>query len=692
MLIRQSAAIAALLALPVMAGAQDTQDEQQEPDEIVVLGRAVNTASTRIEVKREMLVDTATALKDIPGANVNRNGLVTGIAQYRGMFGDRVTVGIDNIGIISGGPNAMDTPLSYMSPMITEELVVDRGIASVSRAPESIGGFINTRLARGQFNSGRMGLSGTVGTRFADNGDVSTTAGRLTLANDRHRVSLVTEIDSGNDLATPEGKIRPSGLNRERYDLSYAFGGEDTQVMVYAGRLDTTDTGTPALPMDIRFIETDIYGAKFATAITETFGIEANVSYNDVEHLMDNFTLRGAPMPPMFRQNFATGSGSQFNLAGVFDLAESQLRIGVDGIFAEHDSVITNPNNAAFQVNNFNDVQRDVIGVFAEWTRDFGESDVELGLRYKQVEASAGEVGATGMPNPMGMNVGMLADAFNAAERDLDWGTVDVVLKYRADLSDRTEWILELGSKTRAPAYQELYLWLPLQATGGLADGRTYIGDLTLDAERSNEIVVGITSSLGDFSFSPQVFYRDVSDYIQGVPSTNMMANMISTMMSGRPALQFANVDAEIWGADIAWKYELSDRWFVDGIATYTRGRRTDVSDNLYRLAPLNGSIGLTYAAPNWSVKPELVVYAKQDKVSAFNDEQPTPGYEIVNVAFAWNPLEALRVEARVDNLLDETYQDHLTGINRAMGSDIPVGTRLYGVERTVSAGFIFSF
>ena len=52
---------------------------------------------------------------------------------------------------------------------------------------------------------------------------------------------------------------------------------------------------------------------------------------------MDNFTLRGAPMPPMFRQNFATGSGSQYSLAGVFDLADSELRIGLDGIV--HDRV-----------------------------------------------------------------------------------------------------------------------------------------------------------------------------------------------------------------------------------------------------------------------------------------------------------------------------------------------------------------
>ena len=119
---------------------------------------------------------------------------------------------------------------------------------------------MNTRLARGEFSSNRFDVSGTIGTRFADNGDVSTTAGRITAATDSHRVSLVTEIDTGNDLSTPEGKIRPSGLRRDRYDLSYAYGGENTQFMIYGGRLDTTDTGTPALPMDIRFIETDLYG------------------------------------------------------------------------------------------------------------------------------------------------------------------------------------------------------------------------------------------------------------------------------------------------------------------------------------------------------------------------------------------------------------------------------------------------
>lgn len=193
----QKAAFAALILIPAVSAGQVSTSAGEAPDEIVVVGRSVITTSTRVEVSREMLVDSAVVLKDIPGANVNTNGMITGIAQYRGMFGDRVAIDIDNLGFISGGPNAMDTPLSYMSPMITEELVVERGIASVSRAPESIGGYINTKLARGAFGDESFGPSGSLGTRYADNGKISTTAARLTLANARNRVSFVAELDEG---------------------------------------------------------------------------------------------------------------------------------------------------------------------------------------------------------------------------------------------------------------------------------------------------------------------------------------------------------------------------------------------------------------------------------------------------------------------------------------------------------------
>ena len=679
--------------LPVAAGAQQPASEvETDVDEVIVVGRSVSTGLAQIAVDHEMLVDTATVLKDIPGANVNANGPVTGIAQYRGMYGDRISVVIDHLGVVSGGPNAMDAPLSYASPMITGDLTVTRGIPSVSLAPESIGGHVSLRLARGEFSQADPEFSGFVGTRYSGNGNVSTTAGRLTLAGNSHKVSLIAEVDDGDDISTPVGVVRPSRLHRERMDLSYAYSGDGTELQLYGGRLETDETGTPALPMDIRFIKTDLAGANGAVEINDRFSLNARVGWNDVQHLMDNFGLRQAPMPMAQRQNYTTGTGGQVSVGADLGLTNSVLALGIDKTTANHEATITNPNNAMFRVDNFVDVDRDVTSVFAEWQSDGERDDFELGLRFKRVEANAGEVSASGMMGGMGTNVAILADEFNAADRDLGWDTVDAVAKYRLRVATGSEWRFELGSKTRAPSYQELYLWLPLQATGGLADGRSYIGGLGLDAERSNEISIGYGRDVGRVTISPQVFYRRVDGYIQGIPSTNMVANMVSQMMTGNPALEFSNVDAEIYGFDLAWKVELADHWYLDGIASYARGRRTDIGDNLYRLAPPNASLGVTWENSALAVTTEVIGYVRQDKVSAFNNEQPTAGYGLVNAALAWNPVETLRLEARVDNLFDKTYQDHVAGINRANGSDIPVGERLYGAERTLSAGIIFSF
>ena len=686
----KTAAVVAALLAPAIAAAQSSSNE--DVDEVVVIGHTVSTSLAKIEVDREMLVDTATVLKNIPGANVNANGPVTGIAQYRGMYGDRVSVVIDQLGVVSGGPNAMDAPLSYVSPMIAGELAVTRGIASVSLAPESIGGHVETTLSRGNFETESGDLSGFVGTRYRGNGSVSTSAGRVTFAGERHKMSLLAELDEGDDVDTPVGTIRPTRLHRERSDVSYAFAGDRAEVLLFAGRLDTTDTGTPALPMDIRFIETDLVGAQLEFEVSDRTAVRGGFAWNDVAHLMDNFGLRAAPMAPMYRQNLATGSGGHLNLEAEIASAAGDLVIGFDGIASDHDATISNPNNAMFRIANFAGVERDLTSLFAEWRGSGERADVEFGLRVKRVEAVAGDVSASGIMDPMGSNVDLLADAFNAANRDLRFDSVDAVAKYRYKSDNGAEWHIELGSKTRAPSYQELYLWLPLQATGGLADGRSYIGSLDLEEERSNEISLGFGKTTGRFSVSPQVFYRRVDGYIQGVPSSNMVANMVAQMMTGAPALQFANVDAEIWGADIAWKIELGDSWYLDGIATYARGQRRDVSDNLYRLAPPNASVAVTHQRDGLAVTAEVVGYAKQDKVSAFNAEQATPGYALANALLVWEPRGELRFEARVENLFDRAYQDHVAGINRAAGSDIPVGERLYGAGRTVSVGAIWSF
>ena len=692
---------AAMALLPLSSAGQDINHESNEKtdtteklEEIIVLGRSISMQSASVKVEKQMVMDTASTLKQMPGADVNVNGRVTGIAQYRGMYGDRVAVTIDGLGMIGGGPNAMDTPLSYVSPMITEALVLERGIPGVASAPESVGGHVDAKLARGSFSdSADFGLAGTLGTRYSGNGNSSTSVGRITAANASHKLSLIAEADRADDISTPAGNIFPSRLSRDRADVSYAFSDNNTEFLLFAGILDTEDAGTPALAMDISIIDTQIYGTRFRTDLTPNVLVDASIGYNDVYHEMDNFSLRTAPDNPMgYRQNTATGSGTNFEVAATMGIGDNSLRFGVDGRMAAHESLISNPENPMFLIENFSEVQRDLVGVFAVWQRSTDDSDWELGLRFNEITSDAGTVSASGLMGMMGDAADALASSFNDAARDNRFSNIDAVAKYRRPVFANAELHLELGSKMRAPSYQELFLWLPLQATGGLADGRNYIGNLDLESERSNEINIGLGWSGGKFEISPQIFFKKVDNYIQGVPSNNMAANMLSVMMSGAVALEFANVDAEIYGFDLAWKYQVTDKVFLDGLAAYTRGRRTDVDDNLYRLAPLNASVAVNYVAANWAAKTEVIGYAQQDKVSAFNGEQPSAGYGVLNASATWNPWEAVRLEGRVDNLFDRSYQNHLAGVNRVAGSDIPVGTKLYGAERTFSAGLIVSF
>lgn len=694
---RRRAALAVCLAAAwTAAGAAESirtdAPTTGELEEITVVGRRISMDEAVIEPSPGMRVDTAQMLRRAPGANVNTNGRLTGIAQYRGLYGDRVAVSLDGLCPVGGGPNAMDAPLSYAPPMILEALRVERGVPGVASVAEGIGGHVDARLERGTFADTRtFAADGRIASRYGNNGDTHTSAGRLTITNTNHRLSLVSQLDRSDDIDTPAGTIRPSALSRDRHDVSYAWRGTATEIMGFAGRLDTADTGTPSLPMDIRYIDTDLYGLS-ATHRLGTITLEARAGYNDVDHVMDNYTLRAGPPPAAERRNHTRGRGGSFGFSARIPVAGSELALGVDGRTATHDAVITNPNDTAFRIDNFVDVERDLAGLFAEWRTVTGSSEWELGMRFNRVSTDAGAVSVSGLSDMMAAGADRLAEAFNAADRSLDFRNLDLVASYRHTLSRRLTATVEFGSRTRAPSYQELYLWLPLQATGGLADGRTYIGNLGLDSERSNEVNVGLSWTAERLTVAPQAYYRRIDDYIQGVPAGDMTANMIASMMSGAPALEFSNVDAAIYGMDVAWRYGLTDTLALDGTASLVRGTRRDTDDHLYRLAPDNIAVGLTYRRQTVTLRSELVVAARQDRVAAYNGEQETPGYGLVNVELVWAALPALTFEAAVENVLDREYRDHLTGINRAGGSAIPVGDRLPGPGRSVTAGFSWQF
>jgi iron complex outermembrane receptor protein len=155
-------------------------------------------------------------------------------------------------------------------------------------------------------------------------------------------------------------------------------------------------------------------------------------------------------------------------------------------------------------------------------------------------------------------------------------------------------------------------------------------------------------------------------------------------MMGGAPPLQYANVDAEFYGADLAYEWRLSEAWLLRGNLGYVRGKRRDDGDNLYRIAPLSSFLEVVYSNERWYVSVQNVAAARQDRVADYNDEQVTPGWGIVHLRAGLQLNDTFGIAAGIENLADRVYQDHLGGYNRVRESDIPVGERLYGVGRNV--------
>lgn len=623
--------------------------------------------------------DSAELLRAAPGADVNSNGPLTGIAQYRGMFGNRIAVQVNGSTLSAGGPNWMDPPLSYAPSALLESLVVYRGIAPVSAGQETIGGVINATTWSGDFANAGPEFNGKLraGAQSINDGDLM--SGMAVFATRNHRVKLSAFTESAGDAEYPGGTILPTRFERDRVDVGYGFNTGNLTLQFDYGRNETGDSGTPSLPMDIEYIDSDMYSVR-GDYEDDTWRVTVRLYGSDIGHGMTNYHLRTAPMSgAMWRRNVATGDNAGFSVA----VETAAWKFGFDGHDEAHNSDTGNPNNPMFFVVNFNEAERRIVGAFVERRFEPADSwDIEAGIRINHVEMDADPVDGT--PAMMMPPAAALRERFNEADRSTADDNLSWVLKAHFQASDALRWYGGVSRKMRTASYQERYLWLPLEATAGLADMRTYTGNIGLQPEVSHEIEAGFDFASERLAIAPRIFYRKVDDYIQGTVSSNMNAVMFVSMMNmmsgtGRPApLEFNNVDAILYGTDLDWRFDINGSWSLNGVLSYVRGKRDDIDDNLYRISPLHAIVGISYDARDWGLALQTHLYDAQDDVSATNGEQATPGYAMFDANGYVVLWDRLKLGFGIDNLADRRVESHLGGYNRVMGHpDIAVGDRL---------------
>lgn len=687
----RGASLAALctLALPAhqLAAAQTADHANVFREVIVVTGELTDTPTTLVEAPLEKPVDGADAaslLARMPGGARNGNGPLSGQVQYRGLYGERLNLRVDSQRFASGGPNLMDPVFHYAPTTLLSAIEFDRGVSPVRDGPGLAGGANAIFKQVGFSQGGDLNIGWDITTQGRTVDDSAAIGGVAGASTDTVRFNVLGAYESGGDASFDGGEIRGTRYERGVYGVSAGarLGGQTFGMDVR--RQNTGPSGNPPFPMDIRYFDADFARVTWAGEFGD-LDMDVMAHFADVAHAMNNYDLRPGPAAAMLRETYA-GSTTRGLEAGLsMPLGGGTLRVGADGDVVDRSIEITNPANPNFRIGNIPDVKMQRAGAFGEWTGAIGPVSGELGMRVDRHVAEAGLAWA-GSAVPAG--VVNLANVFNAADRSHETTTVDAVARLWSDVGGGFTWRGVLAHKTRAPGYLERFAWLPTSASGGLADGNIYIGDMNLDPERAIIGEIGFDYAAAGFYIRPTVFVRQIDDYIQGVPFDatpgvlNTPQEMVASMNGDPTPLRFANVDARLYGVDLDAGVRLGGGWRIDAVASYVRGERRDIDDNLYRVSPPSLTAGLSYDAAKWSATVETRVAAEQDDVSVTNSEAATDGYALLNLYGDWLVTRGVRLSAGVENVLDERYEDHLGGYNQIGGSDVPLGERLPGVGR----------
>ncbi len=680
-----SIAIATALSLPAIAYA-----DTEQLTTIVVEGSSSRPGSMAMAPDSSGLKDTAALLEKVPGANINRNGPLTGIPQYRGMAGPRINVSIDGANMKEVGPNSMDPSLSHVPAALTESLTVYRGIAPVSSGIDTIGGSMKMESKKGSFAEGddKYEFDGALSTGYSSVDSGYYVAGFSSIANDNHKIHIGATKEEGNDYKYADGTVRPSSYDRQALVVGYEYQNKGHEFGFNFTDNNTNNTGTPALPMDIGYIDGGLYNFDYNWDMGNGYKLETNFYYQNMSHFMSNYesrtpgnmTMPNGMVMPMYMDNTTTVKGGGWDIAMTMPMGSGDLKVGFTGDKSNHEAdmrgqMMMMPTDASMKTTVFNGIERSRYSFFGEWKSDLtNKLSTELGMRYTYTNSISGDVSTQ---NPM---MQPMAAAFNGKNRDLDFHGVDLVamLRYAA----RSDLDLEIGfaRKTRAPSYQELYIWSPSEATSGLADNRTYRGNLDLELETAYQFEFGADWHTDNAYFAPRAFYHYVDGYIQGSPLTD--ASGAPVMNNGKQVLQFENTNAHIYGVDLETGYVITENWRLDGGLNYVGGRQADGGGYLYRMAPFNGRAQVTFEHSGFMASIEGVGYAAQNKVANYNAEQKTAGYGVMNLRSNYQAFDGFVIGMGIENVVDSVNYNHLGGYSRPMGgggvnSDVPQGTRL---------------
>ena len=209
-------------------------------------------------------------------------------------------------------------------------------------------------------------------------------------------------------------------------------------------------------------------------------------------------------------------------------------------------------------------------------------------------------------------------DPVNPALLDRSFTGFSGAVGARFDLWKGGAFVANYSHGYRAPALEELY-------NNGPHDGTLLfeVGNANLHPEISNGIDLSLRHQTGRVKAEANFYYYHFKDFVFLAPTD------VIDQDSGFPFAFYLQDDSRFVGTELSLDVKVHKYFNVFTGLDYVSAELTN-GRPLPRIPPLRGRIGLDFRYEGFSVKPELVMVDRQDKL--FIGETPTAGYATFNI------------------------------------------------------------
>ena len=610
--------------------------------------------------------DTAALL---PGSNVAAGGAVSGLPVLRGLGDDRIRTLVDGVTVSAACPMHMNPALSYIDPSNVARITVMPGVTPVSLGGDSIGGTIVVGSANPAFTDEGEPVrqSGSASSLYRSNASSVALAANATLASSDVVASYQGSGLRSGDYHDGRGdRIPASRVEDSNQQITLALRDGTNVYQAQAGVQYMPYEGFPNADMDLFRNVAEFVNLRYWGNVP--WGkLSAGGYFDSTRHEMNGDAPDRYPPSPVDITSMGLmptrERGEDFGYRVELDMASSAgdtVRLGSE----LHGQTLDDrwpgaPVGMMFDYVNLDHASRTQLGTFAEWQRNWNARwNLLLGVRNDTIWMNTGAVQGYDGADPT-------ASAFNAQDRARTDVNFDATAVARYQPDDTQSYEIGLARKNRSPNFYERYAWgtSTIGMISWFGDGNGYTGNPNLEPETAHTLSVS-----GAWHGSEDRWHFNLTPYFTRIGNYIGVVSICGPQCTGMPAaqLEFANHDARLYGVDAAGSYIFQmpatyGLLRLTGAAGFVRGRDLTTNTNLYRMMPVNGTVGLEHQWRQWLNRLEVRTVGAKTRLDTARLEPATGGFTTValRTAYIWR---ALRFDLAVTNLFDRQYADPLAG------------------------------